>query len=88
MGFILAVSSAGNFYISLVGGLVLLLLFLGWAFALIKTLLGGKDNTNLQKMYGQGRGVSEDNKRKHSLARLAVSGVLLVFLAVLYYVLL
>lgn len=84
----LLMSAAGNLYLSFFVGLLIVVLFLAWAIALLRTLTGGKENTNLQKMYGQEHEKVADVEKKKKMALLAVSGICLAGLAVLYYILL
>ena len=78
-------SATGRLYVSLFGGISLVILFLAWAIAFLRTLTGGRENTNLQKMYGQENEKAADADKKKKLVWHAVIGIMLVGLAVLYY---
>lgn len=82
----LLIGVTGKFYFSLLGGIFLVCLFLVWAIVLLKTLTGGKENTNLQKMYGQEDEKKEDSEKRQKTTKLLISGVMIICLAVLYYI--
>jgi len=81
-------STEGTYYISLFCGVVFVVLFLLWAIWLLNIVTHGKENTNLQKMYGHEAEKKKGNDKKKELLCLVLSGILLFCLATLYYMLL
>lgn len=81
------ITSVENFYLTMFGGIVLLVFFVVWIVFLVKTIFTEQES-RLQKEYGTESHRKKEQKKKKAGAALALSGILLFALLVAYIFLL
>ena len=77
-------TSAVTYYVTVGGGILLLVLFSLWIVCLVRILLAGQES-RLQKKYGSESDVQKEKKKNRAVVGIIMFGILLAGLTAGYY---